>query len=222
MGYTAQSAGMVLSASGLMVLLIMPVVGQLTTKVPAKYIISFGWLSLACAMYYSTVRVDLLMSFKAATWLRVAQSFGIGFLFVPITLAGYIGIRPEKSNSVSGLVNFMRNIGSSVGTSMVTTMLARRAQFHQSILSYHATNYDPAFRNQVSGLSQQLVHSGIGAADAQTHAYGLIYQSMQAQAQTLAYIDTYKVLAIGAGIMFLLAFIIRKNDLHAGGEVAVG
>ena len=105
---------------------------------------------------------------------------------------------------------------------MVTTMLARRAQFHQSILSYHATNYDPAFRNQVSGLSQQLVHSGIGAADAQTHAYGLIYQSMQAQAQTLAYIDTYKVLAIGAGIMFLLSFMVRRNDPHAGGEVAVG
>src|SRR3984957_8662198 len=140
LGYTAQSSGMVLSASGFVVLLMMPVVGQLTTKFPAKYIIAFGWLALACAMYYSTKRMDLLISFKAAAWLRVAQSFGIGFLFVPITLAGYIGIPPEKSNSVSGLVNFMRNIGSSVGTSMVTTMLARRAQFHQSILSYHATN----------------------------------------------------------------------------------
>ncbi len=105
---------------------------------------------------------------------------------------------------------------------MVTTLLARRAQFHQSVLSYHATTFDPAFRNQVSGLSQQLVHSGVSAADAQTHAYGLIYQSMQAQSQTLAYIDTYMVLAVGAGIMFLLAFIIRKNDPQAGGEVAVG
>ena len=63
------------------------------------------------------------------------QAFGLGFLFVPITLAGYIGVAPDKANSVSGLVNFMRNIGSSVGTSMVTTMLARRAQFHQSMLS---------------------------------------------------------------------------------------
>jgi DHA2 family multidrug resistance protein len=50
----------------------------------------------------------------------------------------------------------------------------------------------------------------------------MIYQSMQDQAQTLSYIDMYKVLAIGAGIMFLLAFIIRKNDPRAGGEVAVG
>jgi DHA2 family multidrug resistance protein len=222
MGYTAQSAGMVLSASGLVTLISMPIVGQLTTKFPAKYIIAFGWLSLACAMYYSTVRVDLQMSFQSAMWLRVTQSIGLGFLFVPITLAGYIGIHAEKSNSVSGLVNFMRNIGSSVGTSMVTTLLARRAQFHQSVLSYHTTAFDPAFRNQVAGLSQQLVHSGASVPDAQTQAYGLLYQSMLAQAQTLAYIDTYKVLAIGAGIMFVLAFIIRKNDPHAGGEAAVG
>src|SRR5579864_5853012 len=222
MGYTAQSAGLVLSASGIVLLFEMPVVGQLTTKFPAKYIIGFGWLSLACAMYYSTVRVDLLMSFQSAMWLRVAQAFGMGFLFVPITLAGYIGIPAEKSNSVSGLVNFMRNMGSSVGTSMVTTLLARRAQFHQSVLSNHTTSFDPVFRNQVSGLSQQLVRSGASVADAQAHAYGLIYQSMLAQSQTLAYIDTYMVLAIGAGIMFLLAFIVRKNDPHAGGEVAVG
>src|SRR5260370_41066436 len=97
----------------------------------------------------------------------------MGFLFVPITLAGYIGIPAEKSNSVSGLGNFMRNMGCSVGTSMVTTLLARRAQFHQSVLSYHTTGFDPAFRNQVSGLSQQLVHADLSVADAQTHAHGL-------------------------------------------------
>ena len=110
----------------------MPIVGQLTTKIPAKYIMAFGWLCLAFGMYYSTRRLDLLISFGAASRLRIVQAFGLGFLFVPIYLCAYIGIPPEKGNSVSGLVNFMRNIGSSVGTSMVTTMLARRAQFHQS------------------------------------------------------------------------------------------
>ncbi len=100
---------------------------------------------------------------------------------------------------------------------MVTTLLARRSQFHQSVLSSHTTNYDPAFRNRVSGLSQQLIHAGASAADAQMQAYGLIYQSMQAQAQTLAYIDTYMVLAIAAGIMFLLAFIVQE-ERSAGGR----
>jgi len=222
LGYTAQSAGLVLSASGVLLLIEMPVVGQLTTKLPAKYIVCIGWLALAVAMYYSTMRMDLLISFRSAMWLRVAQSAGLGFLFVPISLIAYTDVPAEKGNSVSGMVNFMRNIGSSVGTSMVTTLLARRAQFHQSILSYHTTNSDPAFQNQVAGLSGQLVHSGISAADAQTHAYGMIYQGMQAQAQTLAYIDTYMVLAVGAGIMFLLAFIVRKNDPRGGVQVEVG
>jgi DHA2 family multidrug resistance protein len=65
------------------------------------------------------------------------------------------------------------------------------------------------------------VESGIAKAEAQRHAYGLIYQTVQSQSQTLAYIDTYMVLAIGASIMFLLAFIIRKNDPHTGGHVVV-
>ena len=99
----------------------MPIVGQLTTNIPAKYIMAFGWLCLAFGMYYSTRQLDLLISFSAASRLRIAQAFGLGFLFVPISLAAYIGIPPEKGNSVSGLVNFMRNIGSSVGTSLVTT-----------------------------------------------------------------------------------------------------
>ena len=64
----------------------------------------------------------------------------------------------------------------------------------------------------MSGLAQQLVHSGASVPDAQTRAQGLIYQLLGAQSQTLAYLDTFMALAIGAGIMFLLSFLVRKND----------
>jgi DHA2 family multidrug resistance protein len=114
----------------------------------------------------------------------------------------------------------MRNIGSSVGTSMVTTVLARRAQYHQSVLAYHATNYDPAFRTQLTGLSGQLMHAGASPPDAQAQAYGRIYQSVLVQSQTLAYLDMYLILAIAAGIMGVLAFIVRRND-PGGGHVVV-
>jgi len=219
MGYTAQSAGLVLSGASLIILFEMPIVGQLTTKIPAKYIMAFGWLCLAFGMYYSTRGLDLEISFGAASRLRIVQAFGLGFLFVPINLSAYVGVPAEKGNNVSGLVNFMRNIASSVGTSMVTTLLARRAQFHQSMLASHATRYDPAFRNQLSGLSRQLLHSGSSAPDAQREAYGRLYRSLQVQSQTLAYIDTFMVLAVLAGFMFLLAFIVRKNDPAGGGHV---
>jgi len=222
MGYTAELAGLVLSASGVALVLAMPIVGQLTTRIPAKYLIAFGWLSMAIAMLYSTKRIDLDINFKAAMWLRVAQAAPLPLLFVPVTLASYVGLAPERSNDAAGLINFMRNIGSSVGTSMVTTLLARRSQYHQSMLASYTSNYDPVFRNQAAGLGQQLIQSGTSAADAQHQAYGVIYQSMQHQAQLLSYIDIYKLLAIGAGIMFLLAFAMRKNDPRAGGEVAVG
>jgi DHA2 family multidrug resistance protein len=220
MGYTAESAGLVLSGASIIILFEMPIVGQLTTKVPAKYIMAFGWVCLAFGMYYSAQRLNLLISFGAASRLRIAQAVGLGFLFVPISLSAYTGIPAEKGNSVSGLVNFMRNIGSSVGTSMVTTLLARRAQVHQSMLSAHANNYEPVFRDQLSGLAAQLNHAGATVPDAQVQAFARSYQSVQIQAQTLAYVDTYMALAIAAGLMFLLSFVVRKNDPRAKAVVA--
>jgi DHA2 family multidrug resistance protein len=221
LGYTSQLAGLALSAGGLVLLLEMPIMGQLTTKVQARYLIAAGWLLLSIAMYYSTKRIDLLISFNAATLLRITQVIGLGFLFVPITLAAYIGIPPDKNNAVAGIVNFMRNMGSSVGTSMVTTLIARRSQFHQARLVEYARPDNPNFQNSANGLARQLAHSGVGAHEASMQAIARIYQELQAQAASLAYVDTFMVLAVGSGIMFFLAFALKKNDLGGGGRVVV-
>jgi len=218
LGYTSQLAGLAISAGGLALLLEMPIMGQLTTKVQARYLIACGWLCLSIAMYYSTQRLDLQISFTSAMWLRVSQVIGLGFLFVPITLVAYIGIPPDKNNAVAGIVNFMRNIGSGVGTSLVTTLLARRAQFHQQVLVEHAKAGSSTFQNTVKGLSQRLAHGGLGTHEAQMGAYARIYRSIQAQASCLAYIDTFKVLCVGAAVMFFLAFILKKNDPGGGGD----
>src|ERR1700722_7468630 len=220
MGYTAQVAGLAISAGGLCLLIEMPIMGTLTTKIQARRLIAFGWLCLALAMFYSTKRIDLQIGFNTALWLRVAQVFGMGFLFVPITLVAYIGIPPEKNNAVSGILNFMRNIGSSVGTSLVTTLLARRAQFHQEILINHISAGNPRLQGAVIGLSQRLANSGLDKHAAQLTAYARIYQAVQAQASAAAYIDTFKVLAVGSAVMILLAFVLKKND-PGGGHVVV-
>src|SRR5262249_27101091 len=153
LGYTAELAGLVLSGGAVVLLFAMPVVGQLTTKIQARYIIAFGWLCLAIAMYYSTMRINLLISFSSATWLRIAQVAGLGFLFVPISLVSYVGVPAEKTNAVAGMINFMRNMGSSVGTSIVTTLIARRSQFHQTVLVEHASPGTQTFQNAVDGLA---------------------------------------------------------------------
>jgi MFS transporter, DHA2 family, multidrug resistance protein len=223
LGYTSELAGLALSAGGLVLLFEMPVMGQLTTKVQARRLIAFGWLALSIAMYYSTKRIDLQISFNAAVWLRIAQVIGLGFLFVPITLVAYIGISPEKNNAVAGIINFMRNMGSSVGTSLVTTLIARRSQFHQARLIEYTRAGNSNWQNSVNGLSQRLAHSGLSAPDAQIGAYARIYQSIQRQAGSLAYIDTFMVLCVGAAIMFFLSFILKKNNPGGGGaELAAG
>ncbi len=152
MGYTAESAGLVLSGGGLLLLFLMPIVGVLSGKMPARYLVAFGWLTLSAAMFYSTQRLDLEISFRSASVLRVVQVFGLGFLFVPINLSSYIGMPAEKSGSVAGMVNFMRNIGSSVGTSMVTTLLARRAQVHQAYLVRNVAAGSPHLAAERGGL----------------------------------------------------------------------
>ncbi|HET6933905.1 MAG TPA: DHA2 family efflux MFS transporter permease subunit [Candidatus Angelobacter sp.] len=219
LGYTSELAGFALSAGGMVLLVEMPIVGQLTTRVQARRLIAFGWLALSVAMFYSTRRIDLQISFSAATWLRIAQVVGLGFLFVPITLVAYIGISPEKNNAVAGIINFMRNMGSSVGTSLVTTLIARRSQFHQLRLVEKARVDNPNFVNAAKGLAQRYVNAGLGSHEASATAYASIYRSLQVHAASLAYIDTFMVLSVGAGIMFFIAFFLQKNQ--PGGGVAV-
>jgi DHA2 family multidrug resistance protein len=221
LGYTSQLAGFALSAGGLVLLFEMPIMGQLTTKLQARYLIAFGWLALSIAMFYSTQRIDLQISFKAAVWLRIAQVIGLGFLFVPISLVAYIGIAPEKNNAVAGIVNFMRNMGSSVGTSIVTTLIARRSQFHQARLVQYARPDNPNFKNAAKGLAERFANSGLGTNEAHNRAFAQIYRTVQNQAASLAYIDTFMVLAVGAAIMFCLTFVLKKNDPGGGGRVAV-
>ena len=127
-------------------------------------------------------------------WLRITQVVGIGFLFVPITAAGYIGVPPEKGNSVSGMINFMRNIGGSIGTSLVTTLIVRRSQYHQQILVGHVTPDTPAFRSALHALSSEIAHSGLRAKDAHNQAIARFYGLVNQQAHALSYMDTFWIL----------------------------
>jgi DHA2 family multidrug resistance protein len=200
----------------------MPITGQLTSKIQARHLIAAGWLCLAIGLFYSAHQLDLFISFRFAMWLRITQVIGIGFLFVPITAAGYIGVPPEKGNSASGMINFMRNIGGSIGTSVVTTLIVRRSQYHQQILVGHVTPGTPAFRSALRILSSGIAHSGLGATDARNQAIARLYKLVNQQAHVLSYMDTFWILGALCSLMFVLAFFLKKNDPGAGGAVAAG
>jgi DHA2 family multidrug resistance protein len=213
LGYSAESAGLVLSGGGVVLLFLMPLMGFLSGKIQARYLIAFGWLTLSLAMYYSSQKLDLDISFGSAAVLRIMQVFGLGFLFVPINLASYVGMPAEKSSSVAGLINFMRNIGSSVGTSMVTTLIARRAQVHQVFLVGKVHSGQRSFDNTAAALTNRVFASGVGPNTAVNKTYALIYRAVIGQATTLAYVDTFLVLSGIAALMFLISFTLKKNEL---------
>ena len=219
MGYSAQKAGMVLSAGALVVLVVLPLVGKLTTRFQARYLIAFGWITLAISMYALSKQIDLLMSFRSATLLRIWQYIPVAFLFVPLTLAGYVGLSAEKTNAAAGLMNFMRNIGQSVGTSAVTTLIARRSQYHQSVLAEYTGS--GRFRNALAALSMGLTRVGLSAHTAQQQALGRLYALLQSQAAVLSYVDAYWLLSMCSALMFVSSFLLKKNEPGTGGKVSV-
>jgi MFS transporter, DHA2 family, multidrug resistance protein len=219
MGYTAQEAGMVISVAAILLFFLLPWVGRLTGHFQARHILAFGWITLAVAMYFSCTHIDLLISFRAAAWMRIWQYAPVGFLFVPATMAAYVGLPESKSNAAAGLINFMRNIGQSVGTSAVTTLLARRSQYHQSVLAEYTRSH--RFDVAVAGLTTRLAHVGLTMHSAHQQALARMYSMVMTQAQALSYVDIYWLLASTSALMFFLCFMLAKNQPGTGGNVAV-
>jgi len=209
MGYTAELSGYAMSAGGLATIICMPIVGILISKLDGRYLIMFGFSAMALALYHMT-SLDLQMSFAYAARLRFLQSIGLAFLFVPINTLIYVGVPPGKNNDISGLSNLARNIGGSAGTSFFTTMLARHQQIHQAYLTQNIVASNPAWQSSLGTLTRSLSLQTGAVTDAQRGAYLRIYQSLQAQASVLSYVDILSSLALFCAFMIPLAVMLRR------------
>ena len=116
-------------------------------------------------------------------------------------------------------MNFFRNMGQSVGTSAVTTMIARRTQYHQSVLAEYTAS--GRFRASITGLATRLTRSGLSAHTAHQQALGRLYALVQSQAAVLSYVDMYWLLAVGSAIMFVASFLLKRNEPGKGAKVSV-
>jgi DHA2 family multidrug resistance protein len=116
-------------------------------------------------------------------------------------------------------MNFTRNIGQSVGTSAVTTLIARRSQYHQSVLAEYTAS--GRFQASIAALAMRLTHAGLSMHAAQQQALGRLYAMVQAQAAVLSYVDAYWLLAVASAIMFLGSFFLKRNEPGKGGNVSV-
>jgi DHA2 family multidrug resistance protein len=111
MGYTATHARQTLAGEGLALLIVMPLGGIATGRFPARNMAAFGFSCFAGAFYYTSTHFTLTMTFGFASGLRILQMFAIPFAFIAITSAAYVGLPKEASNQVSGIINFVRNVG---------------------------------------------------------------------------------------------------------------
>jgi len=218
MGYTAQEAGLALMPGGLAIILVMPLVGTLLGKYDARRLLVFGFVMLSAALFYMT-HFNLFIDFRHAAGARVIQALGLAFLFVPINTAAYAFLPKEKNNQASGLINLARNIGGSVGISVVTTMLSRRTQFHLANLSNHVNQGNGKFQAMLNSASHMLMARGSNTVEATRQAYGLISNMLMQQATMLAYIDDFWL--VGVAVVVMIPFIFLMKKVKPGGPIAV-
>lgn len=215
LGYTAMRSGLVLSPGGVVIALSMPVVGFLLSKVEARWLVIFG-LCVSAIGLFQMARFNLDVDYHTAMMARVVQSAGLAFLFVPINTMAFAFVAKEKMGNATGLMNLARNVGGSSGIAIVTTMLARREQFHQQSLVSHLTPYDQNYVQALNHAVQVLVSRGASAAQALAQAQGMIYLELQRQSMMKAFIDNFWLL----GVIFLavipLMFFVRKVRPHKG------
>ncbi len=208
-GYTATDAGLVITPGGFAIMLVMPVVGRLVSVVDPRILIVAGLLICASAL-------GIMAGFTPATgygsfvWARIVQALGLSLLFIPINTVAFIGLPREKSSQASAIINLSRNLGGSVGISVMVSLLWRFGQQHQIVLAGHTADTAPAYRSLEATLSAAMARHGADAVTALHQAQATIYGMMGAQAQLLAFLDDFRVLA---GIFLALApfvFVMRR------------
>src|ERR1700724_3003475 len=204
LGYTAQEAGLALMPGGFTIIILLPLVGFLLSRYTPRWLLIFGLVVLSGSLFHMT-GFDLEMDFHSAAVARVFQAAGMAFLFVPINTAAYAFLPREKNNAASGLMNLARNIGGSVGISLVTTMLDRRTQVHLNDLCHKLSASNPAFQSMLQGTTQAMRAHGASAAFATQQAYDLIEGTVQREATMLAYIDNFRLL--GWAIMAMIPIV---------------
>jgi len=218
LGYTAAQSGLALMPGGFTIMLLLPLVGFLLSRYSPRWLLVFGLVVLSASLFHMT-NFNLQIDFRTTAMARLIQAVGMAFLFVPINTAAYAFLPREKNNAASGLMNLARNMGGSVGISVVTTMLDRRTQVHLTDLAQHLSAANPAMLAMIRGASEAMKSHGASAAGATQQAYALIQSTVQRQATMLAYIDCFWFLGVAILLMIPAVFLMKKSK--PGGGMAV-
>ena len=210
LGWTAVTAGLWTSPRGVATALCMPLVGYLLGKGwDGRWMLVFGFFVSSIAFFGFSH-----MNLESGTWdillHQINQGAGMAFVFVPFTILTMEPIPKAETGYATSLYSVMRNIGSSIGISFVTTWVARRSQFHQSILAAHVTPYDLRSREFLGQARGFLFRQGFDWSTAGHGGLGLLYGMLQQQAALISFVEAFRIM----GFLFLatipLVLLMRK------------
>ncbi|UWU76510.1 DHA2 family efflux MFS transporter permease subunit [Bradyrhizobium huanghuaihaiense] len=200
MGYPVVTAGLVMGPRGLGTMVCMFVVGKLMGRIDTRVLLLIGLLLTAWAMYDMTGWTPNVSRWTIAVT-GFIQGAGLGFLFVPLTTVTFATLAPEQRADATGLYNLSRNVGSSVGISVVSYLLIRNGQINHAIIGSHVTAVNPGFRSSVIAHAwSPWTASGRAALD----------QVIQNQASIISYIDDFKLMMILSLCALPLVLLLRR------------
>jgi len=220
MGYTAMLAGLVLAPGGLATLITMPIAAALLNRVDPRWIIVTGCAVNAYAMYLMAT-----LTLEASYWdimlPRFIQGLGIGLTFVPLSTVALSAVPMREMGHASGLFNFIRTAGGSIGIATMATLLQRGTQVHQAQLVTHVSLYDPDVWNHYQTLADTFAARGADTVSAEAQAWASLYEMVQREALSLSFIDNFWRLAwiFAAVIPFVLLLGRRPRMAEAPADV---
>ena len=209
LGYNATQAGLLLMPGGLILMVMMPVAGQLIRHVQPKYLMASGLTLLTLSLVFMSGFTPQI-TFSHLAWARLLQCMGLPLFFIPLNTIAYGNLPPGKTNQASAMMNLMRNLGGSIGIAVAATLLVRRTQVNQAYLAASASRYHQPFARHMSALGGITHRNLLG-----------FYQQVQVQAAMLSYLDVFRILtvicAIVIGVVVLLRRV-RRNEQPVHGH----
>ncbi len=219
LGWTAVTAGIWTSPRGIGTALCMPLVGYLLGKVrDGRWMLVFGFV-VASLAFFGYSRMDLQSGTWDIFWYQINQGVGLAFIFVPLTTLAMDPIPKAEMGYATSLYSVVRNVGSSMGISFVTTWIARRSQFHQSILVAHVTPASPQAQQFLAQAREFFLHSGSDRTTAARQAPALLYGVIQRQASLLSFVEVFRIM----GFLFLATIplvLLMRKPAHGGASRA--
>jgi len=162
--------------------------------------------------------LTLQMSQWSLLWPVILSGVASGLVFVPLSTTAMGTLKNEQIGNASGLYNLLRNVGGSVGISMVNTVIARHMQSHRSELA-HDISHRPAFQHSLS-VYKGLMSSRVVSSTATHRAYGMIQNSLDQQATVYAYVDDLRYMALLCVLCAPIIFAVKKVKANKGAAPA--